>query len=145
MTLEDAVDLVLYAFEKGSNGSILVQKAPGATIDVLTKALLDLLEVKGHEINIIGTRHGEKLYEALLSREEMGRALDKGHYFIIPPDNRDLNYGKFFVEGNEKINQLEDYNSHNSELLDVERMKGLLLKLNIVRDFMSRDSSQDEA
>lgn len=145
MTLEDAVDLVLYAFEKGSNGSILVQKAPGATIDVLTKALFDLLEVKGHEINIIGTRHGEKLYEALLSREEMGRALDKGHYFIIPPDNRDLNYGKFFVEGNEKINQLEDYNSHNSELLDVERMKGLLLKLNIVRDCMSRDSSQDEA
>lgn len=145
MTLEDAVDLVLYAFENGSNGDIFVQKSPAATIEVLTEALLDLFDVKDHEVNIIGTRHGEKLYETLLSREEMACAIDMDQYYRIPPDNRDLNYGDFFEEGNEKINQLEDYNSHNTERLNVEGMKKLLLKLNFIRDRVSVNAGQDEA
>ncbi len=133
MTLEDAVDLVLYAFEHGDNGDIFVQKAPAATIEVLTQALLELLDKPAHEVNIIGTRHGEKLYEALLSREEMACAIDMGDYYRVPPDNRDLNYGKFFEEGDKKITELEDYNSHNTERLDVEGMKKLLLKLDFIR------------
>ena len=145
MTLEDAVDLVLYAFENGSNGDIFVQKAPAATIEVLTEALLDLFDVKDHEVNIIGTRHGEKLYETLLSREEMACAIDMDQYYRIPPDNRDLNYGDFFEDGNEKINQLDDYNSHNTERLDVEGMKKLLLKLNFIRDRVSLKLGQGEA
>lgn len=133
MTLEDAVDLVLYAFEHGDNGDIFVQKAPAATIEILTKALLELLSKTEHQVNIIGTRHGEKLYEALLSREEMACATDMGQYYRVPPDNRDLNYGKFFDEGDKKISELEDYNSHNTERLDVESMKQLLLKLDFIR------------
>lgn len=129
MTLEDAVDLVLYAFEHGRNGDIFVQKAPAATIDVLSRALLQLMNKPDHEIHIIGTRHGEKLYEALLSREEKVAAQDLGGYYRIPPDLRDLNYGKFVEQGEVQISETEDYNSHNTTRLDVEGMKALLLKL----------------
>ena len=133
MTLDDAVDLVLYAFEHGQNGDIFVQKAPAATIQVLAQALTELLEVPEHPISIMGTRHGEKTYEALLSREEMAVAFDQGNYFRVPADQRDLNYAKYVENGDLKITQLEDYNSHNTERLDVERMKKLLLKLDFIR------------
>jgi len=132
MTLSDAVDLVLYAFEHGNNGDVFVQKAPAATVETLAKALVGLMDKPKHPINIIGTRHGEKLYEVLLSREEMACAEDMGDYFRVPPDLRDLNYAKFVEEGEEKISRTEDYNSHNTERLDVEGMQKLLLKL----DFM---------
>ncbi len=132
MTLADAVDLVLYAFEHGNNGDIFVQKAPAATVEVLAKALTSLMGSPDFPINVIGTRHGEKLYEALLSREEMVCAEDMGDYFRIPPDLRDLNYAKFVEVGEEKISRMEDYNSHNTERLDVEGMKKLLLKLNFM-------------
>jgi len=133
MTLADAVDLVLYAFEHGNNGDIFVQKAPAATVDVLARALTDLVGKPQHPIQVIGTRHGEKLYEALLSREEMACAEDMGDYFRVLPDLRDLNYSKFVEQGEEKISQTEDYNSHNTERLDVEGMKRLLLKLDFMR------------
>jgi UDP-N-acetylglucosamine 4,6-dehydratase/5-epimerase len=129
MTLADAVDLVLYAFEHGSNGDIFVQKAPAATVETLAKALVGLMKKSEHPINIIGTRHGEKLYEALLSREEISCAEDMGDYFRVPPDLRDLNYAKFVEEGDDKISRAEDYNSHNTERLDVDGMQKLLLKL----------------
>lgn len=129
MTLSDAVDLVLYAFEHGNNGDLFVQKAPAATVETLALALNALLGVPDHPIQVIGTRHGEKLYEALLSREEMACAEDMGDYYRIPPDLRDLNYSKFVEVGEEKISHMEDYNSHNTVRLDVEGMKGLLLKL----------------
>ncbi|MBK5145047.1 polysaccharide biosynthesis protein [Budviciaceae bacterium BWR-B9] len=129
MTLEDAVDLVLYAFTNGSNGDIFVQKAPAATIETLAIALKGLLNVPEHPINIIGTRHGEKLYEALLSREEMIAAIDMGDYYRIPPDLRDLNYGKYVEQGDKRISEVQDYNSHNTHRLDVEGMQKLLLKL----------------
>ncbi|MET0107026.1 MAG: polysaccharide biosynthesis protein [Sedimenticola sp.] len=129
MTLNDAVDLVLYAFEHGETGDIFVQKAPAATVETLAYALTDLLGKPNHPVNIIGTRHGEKLYEALLSREEMAEAEDLGGYYRIPPDLRDLNYEKFVEEGEERITQAEDYNSHNTERLDVDGMKELLMKL----------------
>lgn len=129
MTLEDAVDLVLYAFTHGNNGDIFVQKAPAATIETLAIALKDLLNVPEHQVNVIGTRHGEKLYEALLSREEMVAAVDMGDYYRVPPDLRDLNYGKYVEQGDKRISEVEDYNSHNTERLDVEGMKKLLLKL----------------
>lgn len=133
MTLADAVDLVLYAFEHGNNGDMFVQKAPAATVEVLAKALTALLGKPEHPIKVIGTRHGEKLYEALLSREEMACAEDRGQYFRVPPDLRDLNYGKFVEQGEEKISRTEDYNSHNTERLDVEGMQRLLLKLDFMR------------
>jgi UDP-N-acetylglucosamine 4,6-dehydratase len=133
MTLADAVDLVLYAFEYGSNGDIFVQKAPGATIDTLAAALLEILGRPEHPVSIIGTRHGEKLYETLLSREEMAHAEDRGEYFRIPPDLRDLNYGKFVEEGERRISASEDYNSHNTRRLDVAGMRAMLLKLPYVR------------
>jgi len=133
MTLDDAVDLVLYAFEHGNPGDIFVQKAPAATIDTLAKALTSLLNKPGHEIRIIGTRHGEKLYESLLSREEHVAAEDMGGYYRIPPDLRDLNYGKFVEEGETKISVSEDYNSHNTTRLDIEGMKKLLLKLSFMQ------------
>jgi len=133
MTLADAVDLVLYAFEHGSNGDIFVQKSPAATIEVLAKALTRLMDKPDFPINVIGTRHGEKLYEALLSREEMACAEDRGDYFRVPPDLRDLNYAKFVEVGEEKISHMEDYNSHNTERLDVEGMKKLLLKLEFMQ------------
>ncbi|MDI3452995.1 polysaccharide biosynthesis protein [Acinetobacter sp. V89_4] len=133
MTLEDAVDLVLYAFEHGENGDIFVQKAPAATIAVLAEALKELLNVKDHPIGIMGTRHGEKAFEALLSREEMVHAFDQGDYFRVPADQRDLNYEKYVEDGDLKITEFEDYNSHNTTRLDVEGMKQLLLKLDFVR------------
>ena len=133
MTLADAVDLVLYAFEHGNNGDMFVQKAPAATVETLARALTQLLNKPDHAINIIGTRHGEKLYEALLSREEMACAEDMGDYFRVPPDLRDLNYSKFVEQGEEKISHTEDYNSHNTQRLDVEGMQGLLLKLDFMR------------
>jgi len=132
MTLADAVDLVLYAFEHGNNGDIFVQKAPAATVETLAKSLIRLMKKPEHPINIIGTRHGEKLYEALLSREEISCAEDMGDYFRVPPDLRDLNYAKFVEEGDDKISRTEDYNSHNTERLEVDGMQKLLLKL----DFM---------
>lgn len=132
MTLADAVDLVLYAFKHGQNGDIFVQKAPAATVETLAKALTKLIGKPEHPIQVIGTRHGEKLYEALLSREEMACAEDMGEYFRVPPDLRDLNYAKFVEQGEERISRSEDYNSHNTERLDVEGMQRLLLKL----DFM---------
>lgn len=132
MTLADAVDLVLYAFEHGRNGDLFVQKAPAATVEVLAKALTSLLGKPEHPIQVIGTRHGEKLYEALLSREEMACAEDRGEYYRIPPDLRDLNYSKFVEQGEERISHMEDYNSHNTERLDVQGMQELLLKLNFM-------------
>ncbi|MBS9761721.1 MULTISPECIES: polysaccharide biosynthesis protein [Pseudomonas] len=133
MTLADAVDLVLYAFEHGNNGDLFVQKAPAATVQVLAKALAELIGQPDHPIQVIGTRHGEKLYEALLSREEMACAEDMGNYFRIPPDLRDLNYSKFVEHGEEKISHAEDYNSHNTERLDIAGMQKLLLKLDFIR------------
>lgn len=133
MTLADAVDLVLYAFEHGNNGDLFVQKAPAATVETLARALTSMLGQPEHPIQIIGTRHGEKLYEALLSREEMACAEDMGQYFRVPPDLRDLNYSKFVEQGEEKISHTEDYNSHNTERLDVVGMQQLLLKLNFMK------------
>jgi UDP-N-acetylglucosamine 4,6-dehydratase len=129
MTLDDAVDLVLYAFEHGEQGETFVQKAPAATILVLAKAIAELLGRPKHEINIIGTRHGEKLYEALLSREEVVASKDLGDYFKVSPDNRDLNYGKFIETGEIEISSTEDYNSHNTTRLDIAAMKELLMKI----------------
>ncbi len=136
MTLEDAVSLVIYAFEHGENGDIFVQKAPAATIEVLAKALIELYN-SNMEIKVIGTRHGEKLYETLVNREEMAKATDMGDYFRIPADNRDLNYGQFFTEGEAKVSEVDDYTSHNTERLDVEGMKKLLLKLDIIKSDLS--------
>ena len=133
MTLEDAVDLVLFAFENGNPGDIYVQKAPAATISVLTQALTELLDKPQHPIDVIGTRHGEKLYETLLSREEMVAAEDLGDYYRVPPDLRDLNYEKFVDEGEIKISIAEDYNSHNTNRLEIEGMKRLLLKLEFMQ------------
>ncbi len=128
MTLDDAVDLVLYAFENGQPGEIFVQKAPAATTQVLAKALSALLGKPDHEINVIGTRHGEKLFESLLSREEMVAAEDLGKYYRVPPDMRDLNYSKFFDQGEVKISKATDYNSLNAERLDEDAMQALLMK-----------------
>lgn len=133
MTLDDAVDLVIYAFQHGKNGDLFVQKAPAATLDVLADALKDLYKMQT-EVKVIGTRHGEKLYETLVTREEMAKAEDMGDYYRIPCDTRDLNYDKFFVEGNEKVSKIEDYHSHNTKRLDVEGMKQLLLKLDFIRE-----------
>lgn len=135
MTLDDAVDLVLYAFQHGKNGDIFVQKAPAATIEILAQAILSLINRTEYPINIMGTRHGEKLYEALLSREEMACAEDMGQYFRVPPDLRDLNYAKYVEQGDTNISEIEDYNSHNTERLDVEGMKQLLRKLDFMNAF----------
>jgi UDP-glucose 4-epimerase len=144
MTLDDAVDLVLHAFEHGTNGDIFVQKAPAATIKVLTKAILDMINKPEHQVNVIGTRHGEKLFEALCSREEMFVAQDQGEYYRIPADNRDLNYSKYFEEGEQDLSAVEDYNSHNTERLDVEGMKVLLRKLDFMRDIEAGNVSIPE-
>jgi UDP-glucose 4-epimerase len=133
MTLNDAVDLVLYAFEHGSSGDLFVQKAPAATLDVLVNSLFELYNYEP-KIRIIGTRHGEKLYESLVTREEMAKAEDMGDYYRIPCDGRDLNYDKYFVEGEEKVSAFEDYHSHNTHRLDVSEMKQLLLKLEMVQN-----------
>lgn len=131
MTLDDAVDLVIYAWQHGSNGDLFVQKAPAASLEILAKALMELLEVRG-EVRIIGTRHGEKLYETLVTREEMLNAIDMGDYYRIPCDARDLNYDRFFVNGNEELSSIDDYHSHNTRQLDVEEMKELLRKVIVV-------------
>ncbi len=132
MTLEDAVDLVLYAFEHANQGDLFVQKAPAATIQVLADALIELYQSKS-EVKVIGTRHGEKLYETLVNREDMVKAKDLGNYYRIPADNRDLNYEQYFSEGEHLINQNDEYHSHNTNRLDVEGMKALLLKLPQIR------------
>lgn len=132
MTLGDAVDLVLFAFEHANPGDIFVQKAPAATIDTLAKALKELYQ-KNSEIKIIGTRHGEKLYESLVNREEMVKAEDLENYYRIPADNRDLNYERYFSEGEEDVSTIEDYHSHNTHRLDVEGTKKLLLKLEFIK------------
>ena len=133
MTLEDAVDLVMFAFENGNSGDIFVHKAPAATIDVLAQALIELYSSKS-KIKYIGTRHGEKIYETLVNREEMAKAEDLKYFYRIPSDNRDLNYNKFYDQGNVKNSVAEDYHSHNTERLDVEGMKNLLLKLDFIKE-----------
>jgi UDP-glucose 4-epimerase len=133
MTLENAVDLVLYAFEHGEPGDMFVQKAPASTMLVLANAVKELYKSKA-KIKIIGTRHGEKLYETLVNREEMVRAEDLGSYFRIPSDNRDLNYNVFFTKGEKHVSEVEEYHSHNTTRLDLEETKELLLKLDFIRN-----------
>lgn len=133
MSLEDSVDLVLYAFEHGKQGDIFVQKAPASTVADLAQALKELFKIDS-PIRVIGTRHGEKLYESLISREEMTKAQDLGAYYRIPADNRDLNYAQYFSEGEERISHQEDYTSHNTERLQVEQIKVLLLTLDFIRE-----------
>lgn len=144
MTLDDAVDLVMYAFINGSNGDIFVQKAPAATVKILVDAILNIMKKPEHEVRVIGTRHGEKLYETLLSREEMVAAEDRGNYYRVPPDLRDLNYGKFIDIGEQKISQCEDYNSHNTERLDITGMKDLLLKLDFIQAIKRGENAEAE-
>lgn len=134
LTLDDAVELVLYAFGHGANGDIFVQKAPAATVAVLARALLELMQRPGHEVREIGTRHGEKLHEVLLSREEFARAEDLGNYYRVPPDGRDLNYEKFFEQGERRITEANEYSSFNARRLEVAEMKQLLMRL----EFMQR-------
>jgi UDP-N-acetylglucosamine 4,6-dehydratase len=136
MSLEDSVDLVLYAYEHGEQGDIFVQKAPASTVADLAQALKELFN-KENEVQVIGTRHGEKLYESLISREEMAHAHDMGDYYRLPADNRDLNYAKYFSEGEEEISLLDDYTSHNTNQLNVEQVKLLLLKLDYIKDELS--------
>lgn len=138
MTLDDAVDLVIYAFTHGHNGDLFVQKAPAATLDTLAKALKEIYtkvdpKYGETEVKVIGTRHGEKLYETLVTREEMAKAIDCGDYFRIPADTRDLNYDKYFTEGNGTLNTIEDYHSHNTRRLDVEGMKEQLMRLRFIQ------------
>ncbi|MDP2782156.1 polysaccharide biosynthesis protein [Devosia sp.] len=144
MSLDDAVDLVLYAFEHGKNGDIFVQKAPAATVEVLARALLELLGKPDHPVQVIGSRHGEKLYEALLSREERGYAEDLGGYYRVPPDSRDLNYGKYIDQGEPRLTQAlhgEEYHSHNTERLDVGGMKRLLLGLEFLQRILRGEAA----
>lgn len=138
MTLDDAVDLVIYAFTHGHNGDLFVQKAPAATLSTLAEALKQIYakvdpKYGETEVKVIGTRHGEKLYETLVTREEMAKAIDMGNYYRIPCDTRDLNYDKFFTEGNEKVSKIEDYHSHNTGRLDIEGMKEQLMRLRFIQ------------
>ena len=133
MSLAEAVDLVLYAFKHGASGDMFVQKAPAATVENLAKALTEIMGKPNYPINVIGTRHGEKLFEALLSREEVACAEDLGGYYRVPPDLRDLNYGKFVEQGERRISEAHDYNSHNTTRLDVAGMKELLRKLEFIQ------------
>ncbi|MCW6033889.1 polysaccharide biosynthesis protein [Pantoea sp. JK] len=147
MTLADAVDLVLYAFEHGNNGDIFVQKAPAATVETLTKAILKLMNKPAHQVSIIGSRHGEKLFESLLGKEERACAEDMGDYFRVPADTRDLNYAKFVEEGEQKMTDAlcgEEYNSHNTLRLDVEGMTKLLLKLEFMRKISKGEYADPE-
>lgn len=144
MTLDDAVNLVLYAFEHGKPGDIFVQKAPAATIATLAHALMGLMGAPDHAVRVIGTRHGEKLCEALLSREEMAAAQDLGGYFRVPPDLRDLNYGKFVELGETQISEAHDYNSHNTARLDVAGMQSLLMRLQFIRAISRGENAQAE-
>jgi UDP-glucose 4-epimerase len=132
MTLDDAVDLVIYAFQHGHNGDLFVQKAPAATIETLGQAIISLYK-SDRQVRVIGTRHGEKLYETLVTREEMAKSIDMGNYFRVPADNRDLNYDKYFVEGQQEVSVIDDYHSHNTFRLDLDGMKNLLLKLPMIR------------
>ncbi|UQY42856.1 polysaccharide biosynthesis protein [Mixta hanseatica] len=144
MSLEDAVDLVLHAFVHGNNGDIFVQKAPASTVGVLAQAITEIMNKPGYAIKVIGTRHGEKLYETLLTREEMLHAEDQGDYYRIPADNRDLNYDKYFAEGEKKIAEIVDYNSHNTTRLDLEGTKKLLLKLKFMQEIVKGNLVQPE-
>jgi UDP-N-acetylglucosamine 4,6-dehydratase len=144
MTLEDAVELVMYAFEHGKNGDIFVQKAPAATIGVLAQAMSELMGRPQHPVHKIGTRHGEKLFETLLSREEMASAEDHGEYFRVPPDERDLNYAKYVEEGEERITLAQEYNSHNTLALNVVAMKAMLAKLPLMQRVLAGDASDTE-
>jgi len=142
MTLEDAVDLVLYAFQHGNNGDMFIQKAPAATIGDLAQALIELYQSTS-KVRTIGTRHGEKLYETLVNREEMAKAIDMGNYYRVPADKRDLNYDSYFTEGKENVSVIEDYHSHNTRRLDVEGTKELLMKLPMLRrDILDEDIKQ---
>lgn len=140
MTLEDAVDLVVFAYQQGKNGDIFVQKSPATTLYTLANALIELYR-SNSKVEVIGTRHGEKLFETLVNREEMANATDMGNYFRVKADNRDLNYDKYFVEGREEIAEFDDYHSHNTEQLDLESTKRLLLKLDIIKTDVEKLSS----
>jgi len=145
MTLEDSVDLVLFAFQNGNPGDVFVQKSPAATIGQLAKAIAEVLGVPDHPVYIIGTRHGEKLYEVLLSREEMVKAEDMGKYYRVLPDLRDLNYDKYFQEGEMEVSTAEDYNSHNTEQLDIEGIKELLLSIPYITKNINGGYAQPES
>ena len=139
MTLDDAVDLVIYAFTHGHNGDLFVQKAPAATLETLAEALKQVYTkvdptYADTEVKVIGTRHGEKLYETLVTREEMAKAIDMGNYYRIPCDTRDLNYDKYFTKGNQDMTKVEDYHSHNTQRLDLEGMKEQLLRLRFIQE-----------
>lgn len=141
MSLEDSVDLVLHAFSYANQGDIFIQKAPASTIADLTQALIEIFRSKS-EVKIIGTRHGEKLYESLISREEMAKAEDMGRYYRIQADNRDLNYKKYFVEGEEIISNFEDYTSHNTHQLSIDEIKDLLLKLDFIQNALDNNNTK---
>jgi len=136
MSLDNAVDLVLFAFENGKSGDIFVQKAPAATVELLANTMRKILGVPDHEIRTIGTRHGEKLYETLLTKEEMVEAIDLEKYYRIPADKRDLNYSKFFEEGEEVVTEAGEYHSHNAHRLNEEELTGLLLELKVIQNFL---------
>jgi UDP-glucose 4-epimerase len=142
MTLDDAVDLVLFAFNNAKSGEIFVQKAPAATIRTMIDAICELMRVTNYPTKLIGTRHGEKLYEALLSREEVASSVDMGCYFMVPPDTRDLNYDKYYINGELKIASSEDYNSHNTKRLNKEEMMELLLKVPYVKAFIKGNQNK---
>ena len=141
MTLEEAVDLVLFAFEHGQNGDIFVEKAPAVTIKDLADAVLLVANAKNHPIRIMGTRHGEKLFEALLSREEMAVADDLGRYYRVKPDNRDLNYEQFYNAGEQKVSRAEDFNSHNTQRLNVLEMANILRELTFVKNYLENKAT----
>ncbi|HTO27691.1 MAG TPA: polysaccharide biosynthesis protein, partial [Devosia sp.] len=138
MTLDDAVELVIYAFTNGQNGDIFVQKAPAATIRTLATSMVQMLGVPDYPVDVIGTRHGEKLFETLLSREEMASAVDLGDYYRIPPDLRDLNYAKYVEVGESRISEVTEYNSHNTRRLDVSQMTSLLGRLDYMQEILAR-------
>ncbi len=143
MTLPDAVDLVLFAFKNGNNGDIFVQKAPAASIEVLVKAILEIVKKPDYPVEIIGTRHGEKLYEVLCSREEMSISDDLKNYYRISPDQRYLNYTSYVETGHKKISELQDYNSHNTKQLDIDEMKEMLMRIEYVKNFNHNSGNFD--
>ena len=145
MTLEDSVDLVLFAFKNAAPGDIFVQKSPATTISLLAKAITHVFDVPEHPIKIIGTRHGEKLFEVLLSREEVAKANDMGKYYRVMPDSRDLNYDKYFMEGVEELSVAQDYNSHNTKQLDLEGVKSMLLSIPYILDSINGKYAQPDS
>jgi UDP-glucose 4-epimerase len=144
MTLDDSVDLVFFAFTNSKPGDIFVQKSPATTISIMAQAVAEVMDAPDHPINIIGTRHGEKLYEVLLSREEMISAEDLGNYYRVAPDLRDLNYNKYFSEGEIKVSTAEDYNSHNADRLDLQGTKDLLLSIPYISDVIKGINTQPD-